>query len=343
MDNDAYDPEALDNGYSATTPTWNDYIDSPVYNPHATELGGPGDALAAMYGSHVDNPYISTPAAPAAAPVNTVDPSLVPLRTRKPAKRASDERSKLAIMLANIQRHTGELLTCPSFLQAESKAAYPSHWPHACWHCTLRFDTRPIGMPIRITKTKEYHLHGFFCSSNCVLGYAKMRGTTERVQPLLSRLLCVWPVDKGDKRGPRLDQLALRPAPPPQVMDSFGGPMSAMQYKQQYCRDTRTIAIPQEYMMVPFGFNLFKMPSQTHHGTLESCQSHTKQENPRKATKTARTKRKAASVPRTQTRCPRRLAKSAKQHEKLLVTRPSGPSSHVTIRAMMNITSNADA
>lgn len=164
----------------------------------------------------------------------------------------NDTKSKLSILLANIQRHTGELLTTPKFLQSSNKQAFPTTWDHNCWWCCHKFKTCPVGLPIRFDKsTNSYHMHGMFCSYNCACAYAISTDRVETSRPLLFRMLM--------KEYKDVKKSTIEPAPHYTTLATFGGPLTIDAFRQQHCRSTRIITQPMESVCVPFGYNVYKM------------------------------------------------------------------------------------
>ena len=163
----------------------------------------------------------------------------------------NDTKSKLSILLANIQRHTGELLTAPRFLSSNN-AEFPTTWDHNCWWCKHTFTASPVGLPIRYQKsTNTYTLHGMFCSYNCACAYAVASNRVETSRPLLFRLLM--------KQHKTIDKSIIEPAPHYTALTSFGGPLTIDEFRRQHCRDTRVVCLPMEHRSVPFGYNVYKL------------------------------------------------------------------------------------
>ena len=92
----------------------------------------------------------------------------------------------------------------------------------ACWWCTCNFDETPCFIPEKYIDGK-YYVFGNFCSYNCVLSYImkddeyKVANRVSHVKKIYSEL---YETDEP-----------LFPAPPKELLNKFGGPMTIEEYK----------------------------------------------------------------------------------------------------------------
>jgi len=310
-DNDDYNPENPHDGYddeSCWSPTspFRDYGgDSPVYEPETETKVETPEPTEHPHG--VTSKYRFVP--------------------------VNDTKSKLSILLANIQRHTGELLTAPKFLQS-NKQAFPTSWDHNCWWCCHKFKTCPVGLPIRFEKsTNSYNMHGFFCSYNCACAYAISTGRAEKSRPLLFRILM--------KQYKDVKKSTVEPAPHYTALAAFGGPLTIDAFRQQHCRSTRIITQPMESVCVPFGYNVYKMKR----NELEQqpapalCNPDVPRNAPRRRTKRAAVKKSKATGPVAKRQKTRGVLPEVPETDSYRMRRSAGKPSNSgnAIQSMMKI------
>jgi hypothetical protein len=96
----------------------------------------------------------------------------------------------------------------------------------ACWWCCHKFNYIPLGIPNYICKDKFY-LFGCFCSFNCMLAYnldindSKIWDRQSYIYQMKNH------IDPDNK-------INIHPAPPRQVLQMFGGPLSIQEYRESF-------------------------------------------------------------------------------------------------------------
>ena len=87
-----------------------------------------------------------------------------------------------------------------------------------CWHCAGSFDTPPFPLPVSYEATTgAFEVMGNFCSNRCAAAWAIDRRLHQEAQTFM--LLNLLSAQMG-LRTP------VKPAPPAQVLQHFGGPMT---------------------------------------------------------------------------------------------------------------------
>ena len=95
-----------------------------------------------------------------------------------------------------------------------------------CWWCCHQFDNVPLGIPEFINKD-TYYLFGCFCSFNCMLAYNsdindyKIWDRQSNIYQMKNK------IDTDNK-------ILIHNAPPRQTLRLFGGPLSIMEYRQNF-------------------------------------------------------------------------------------------------------------
>jgi hypothetical protein len=95
-----------------------------------------------------------------------------------------------------------------------------------CWWCCHQFDNVPLGIPEFINKD-TYYLFGCFCSFNCMLAYNsdindyKIWDRQSNIYQMKNK------IDIDNK-------IMIQNAPPRQTLKLFGGPLSIMDYRQNF-------------------------------------------------------------------------------------------------------------
>ena len=96
----------------------------------------------------------------------------------------------------------------------------------SCWWCCHKFDHIPLGIPEYINKDK-FHLFGCFCSFNCMMAYNldlndyKMWDRQSNIYQMKNK------IDPNNK-------VPINPAPPRQILDIFGGPLTISKYRESF-------------------------------------------------------------------------------------------------------------
>lgn len=120
-----------------------------------------------------------------------------------------------------------------SFSNQSSSFMLNNNTTNRCWSCTLKFDNIPIHLPIRLREKKVYRFQkvrqctsisciGSFCSYNCALSYAFEKRYNSNCIALL--------VNNYRENTGTLD--VLRPSPPKETLDLYGGPYSVDEYRK---------------------------------------------------------------------------------------------------------------
>ena len=109
-----------------------------------------------------------------------------------------------------------------------------------CWWCTYPFDTYPVYLPTKFDHKKEiFHVKGIFCSFECSLSYSQK--TERNNSPFLVNFL--------HKRILKSKGIGnIRCAPPKEVLEKFGGPVSIEQFRE----NNHTIEYILNYFPVKF-------------------------------------------------------------------------------------------
>lgn len=104
-------------------------------------------------------------------------------------------------------------------------SAWPERTQVRCWWCCTEFDNAPIGAPLRYhEETDSFEVIGCFCSFPCASAY--MRSDQKKtLNDKLYLLHMLWQrATPGDGTTPAKD--VLLPAPPREMLEMFGGPLS---------------------------------------------------------------------------------------------------------------------
>lgn len=149
---------------------------------------------------------------------------------------------------------TGVFHVTPEGLINEKGAKLPDKSKCACFYCAHRFKTKPIGLPTKYDRKRNcFHLRHIFCSYSCALAFANER-CGHRIRLMAGTFLvklrsCIDGVPCSTP---------LLPAPHWATLKLFGGKSTITQFRKSNSR--RLCAIPEELHLVPFGFNVFKLP-----------------------------------------------------------------------------------
>lgn len=93
-----------------------------------------------------------------------------------------------------------------------------------CWWCTYQFDTFPVYLPTKFNhKTQIFDVKGLFCSFECSLAYS-MRIERNNNPFLVNYLHKMILKSKGIGN--------IRCAPPKEILQKFGGPISIEEFRQ---------------------------------------------------------------------------------------------------------------
>jgi hypothetical protein len=100
------------------------------------------------------------------------------------------------------------------------------HTDVACWWCCHKFDTVPIGLPIRFNIVlKKFHVKGIFCSFSCMVAY-------KNEKPYKDSYLIKYLYNK--LTGTLLTESTLSPAPPRCSLKMFGGELTIDEFRNSF-------------------------------------------------------------------------------------------------------------
>ena len=100
------------------------------------------------------------------------------------------------------------------------------HTDIACWWCCHKFNTVPLGIPEHIDKNK-YYLFGCFCSFNCMLAY-NLDMNDYKIWDRQSHIYQMKNYIDPD------NIIQIKPAPPRQTLQMFGGHMSIEEFRNSF-------------------------------------------------------------------------------------------------------------
>lgn len=108
----------------------------------------------------------------------------------------------------------------------------------SCWWCTEAVEKDPIYLPHWVTDG-VFHVTGYFCSVNCALAYNLSKKDTS-VSQRGNLLTLMYNKCFKDGTNPFI------PAPPRELLDKFGGPMTIKNFRQNasFLQDNRLLLPP---------------------------------------------------------------------------------------------------
>lgn len=89
----------------------------------------------------------------------------------------------------------------------------------ACWWCTYNFDTQPLPAPMKLVND-TYQICGCYCTLECMVSYIFNNNNDSSVWEKLSLLKKMYDVEN------------VQMAPPREVFEKFGGPLSYQEYRK---------------------------------------------------------------------------------------------------------------
>lgn len=123
----------------------------------------------------------------------------------------------------------------------EFSLGYPSQTNIACWWCCHRFQTRPVGIPMKFDG-KSFKALGCFCSFNCAYAYClSSKSFHKQIGDLLFMYKTLYSGNQGE----------LRPAPDRIVLKMFGGELTIEEFREASSKDILYSVI--QYPMMPWG------------------------------------------------------------------------------------------
>lgn len=157
-------------------------------------------------------------------------------------------RNEGTLLKVNMSIRDVKLIQAPICLDGGRKKL-PEKTDLACWWCRHKFETHPVGCPYRITKTKEIHTIGIFCSCECALAYAN-DSHSHRIKLFSgSMTLYMRKLILGKKYSE-----PLHPAPHWSSLKAYGGMLTIEQFRYH---TEKVVAIPSFLPLYPSGYNLF--------------------------------------------------------------------------------------
>jgi hypothetical protein len=138
---------------------------------------------------------------------------------------------------------------------------YSSHsWPMKtkihCWWCCYDFDTVPIPLPKKINNIKSlnpkdndienFEVKGCFCSFNCALAYSNTYDFRNIQYLILFFFKRIYKLNNPSTSNEFFKNFSIKPAPPKEVLEIFGGPISISEYRKSFENSTnyRIIDLP---------------------------------------------------------------------------------------------------
>lgn len=135
--------------------------------------------------------------------------------------------------------------------QLYSSTSWPLKTNIYCWWCCHGFDTVPIPLPTQITrkkcltplKLKDYDIENFevkgcFCSFNCALSFSMRSYSREKQYLVLYFLKKIYKLNNPTYSNEFVRTLTIKPAPPKEVLEIFGGPISISKYRESLQNST---------------------------------------------------------------------------------------------------------
>ena len=95
-----------------------------------------------------------------------------------------------------------------------------------CWWCCHEFDNIPLGIPTQYIKN-TFYLYGCFCSFNCCLSY-NLDMNDYKLWDRQSLIYYLKNIIDPE------NEIIIRPAPPRQILDKFGGSLNIEQFRKSF-------------------------------------------------------------------------------------------------------------
>jgi hypothetical protein len=125
---------------------------------------------------------------------------------------------------------------------SEFEKGYPSKTDVSCWWDCHKFDTCPLGIPWKVSKTDEkttFMVLGCFCSMECVYAYSSNDYRFKNVPR--SDVIYMYKVITGKKYN---ELEMLKKAPNREILEMFGGKMKIEQFRQAFKFDVQVMMAP---------------------------------------------------------------------------------------------------
>jgi hypothetical protein len=130
-------------------------------------------------------------------------------------------------------------------------------WPKTtnirCWWCCYGFDTIPIPLPKKInnyqrtntisksmnpTDIENFEVKGCFCSFNCALAYSNTYNSRNSQYLILFFFKKIYKLNNPSALNEYIRSFSIKPAPPKEVLEIFGGPISISVYRESFHNST---------------------------------------------------------------------------------------------------------
>jgi hypothetical protein len=184
--------------------------------------------------------------------------------SKLPMVHLTDSKSKVQRTIDMNHRSTGIMTRAPSFLNSNNES-FPEKWDFNCHWCAHPFKNKPVGYPNKYKKLHEvFYLTGIFCSYNCARAWGHVNTPSHckhRMNIIMIKMIKEHLKSKGEILNIKSSQF--NPAPHYCCLKSFGGSVSIEDFRANHCRQIRLESYPQSMHIVPMGFNVFELPTDT--------------------------------------------------------------------------------
>lgn len=177
-----------------------------------------------------------------------VDDQAMEIKTQTSYLVAHSARNVGTLLKVNMSVRDVKCVRVPIILDGGNKKL-PKKTKLCCWWCRHPFKSQPIGCPFRVTKQKDIHTVGIFCSCECGLAYAN-DSNSHRIK-LFAGSMFVYMRKKLLKT---TFDTPLFPAPHWSSLKAYGGHLTITQFRTN---TTKITAIPSFLPLYPSGYNLF--------------------------------------------------------------------------------------
>jgi hypothetical protein len=137
-----------------------------------------------------------------------------------------------------------------------SSNSWPTKTKIHCWWCCYNFDTVPIPLPKKINNIKSlkdtddnienFEVKGCFCSFNCALAYSNTYDVRNLQYLILFFFKRIYKLNNPSTSKEFFRSFSIKPAPPKEVLEIFGGPITISDYRKSFENSTnyRIITFP---------------------------------------------------------------------------------------------------
>lgn len=128
-----------------------------------------------------------------------------------------------SVIEAGYVQHSGDY--SKRYRNVKNEDLWPTSTSCRCWYCAYEITDSPIGIPQNVNANGKYLLDGFFCSFECALGDLNRRQTHRETSIRRVRLYDMAREEYN------IDITLLHAAPPRELLDHFGGPLSRDEFR----------------------------------------------------------------------------------------------------------------